>query len=180
MRRISKYFLNGLVFLVPVVATIYVVYAVFMKIDNLFNFPVPGIGFVITILMITVIGFVGSNFLTRKLVHVVDVIFSRLPLIKMIYTSVKDLIGAFVGDQKGFNKPVSVMVSKESNIRVIGFVTKDSLDDLGLSDSVAVYLPQSYNFAGNLIIAPSDGVTPIDTDSGDLMKFIVSGGISAK
>ena len=81
-------------FLVPVVATIYVVYAVFMKIDNLFNFPVPGMGFAITILMITVIGFVGSNFLTRKLVNVVDVIFSRLPIIKMIYTSVKDLIDA--------------------------------------------------------------------------------------
>jgi uncharacterized membrane protein len=180
MRKISKYFLNGLVFLVPVVATIYVVYAVFMKIDNLFNFPVPGMGFAITILMITVIGFVGSNFLTRKLVNVVDVIFSRLPIIKMIYTSVKDLIDAFVGDKKGFNKPVSVMVSQGSNIRVIGFVTKDSLDDLGLSDSVAVYLPQSYNFAGNLIIAPSDQVTPINTDSGDVMKFVVSGGISVK
>ncbi len=180
MKKLTKYFFNGLVFLVPVVATIYVVYLVFVKIDTLFDFPVPGLGFIITILTITAIGFIGSNFLTRKLVHIVDMIFSRLPLIKMIYTSVKDLINAFVGDKKGFKKPVSVTLLPGSNIQVIGFVTMESLNVLGISDSVAVYLPQSYNFAGNLIIVPKKQITPLSADSGDIMKFVVSGGIATK
>ncbi len=178
MKRLTRYFFNGLIFLVPIVATIYVIYIVFVKIDNLFDFPVPGTGFLITIFIITFIGFIGSNFLTRRLIHLVDMIFSRLPLIKMIYTSVKDLISAFVGEKKGFNKPVAVTLLPGSNVRVIGFVTNESLNELGLTDTVAVYLPQSYNFAGNLIIVPKDQVTPLSVDSAAVMKFIVSGGIA--
>jgi len=180
MKRLTKYFFNGLVLLVPAVATIYVVYIVFIKIDKLYDFPVPGMGFVITLLTITAIGFIGSNFLTKKLIQVIDITFSRLPLIKMIYTSVKDLIEAFVGDKKGFRKPVLVRLSPESNIQVIGFLTNESLNNLGLLESVAVYLPQSYNFAGNLIIVPKEQIIPINAESTDVMKFIVSGGIATK
>jgi uncharacterized membrane protein len=180
MKKLTKYFFNGLVLLVPVVATIYVVYIVFVKIDKLYDFPVPGMGFIITLLTVTAIGFIGSNFLTKKLIQVIDITFSRLPLIKMIYTSVKDLIEAFVGDKKGFKKPVLVRLSPESNIQVVGFLTNESLNNLGLLDSVAVYLPQSYNFAGNLIIVPKEQITPINAESTDVMKFIVSGGIATK
>lgn len=180
MKKLTRYFFNGLIFLVPVVATIYVIYIVFVKIDSLFAFPVPGAGFLITIFVITFIGFIGSNFLTKKLVHLVDLLFSRLPFIKMFYTSVKDLIGAFVGDKKGFNKPVSVTLSDGNKIQVIGFVTSEGLDALGLKDCVSVYLPQSYNFAGNLIIVPKEQVTPLSAESAEVMKFILSGGISAK
>lgn len=180
MKKLTKYFFEGLAFLVPVVATIYIVYIIFVKIDKLFNFQIPGMGFIITIITITVIGFIGSNFLTKKLVRMIDIIFSRLPLVKMIYTSVKDLIGAFVGDKKGFNKPVAVTLSPGSNIQAIGFITKESLDEFGLSDSVAVYLPQSYNFAGNLVIVPKEQVTTLNADSADIMKFVVSGGIAAQ
>jgi len=177
MKKLTTYFLKGLAFLVPVVATIFVVYIVFVKIDKLFSFKIPGVGFIITIIAITAIGFIGTNFLARKFVHTVDNLFSRLPLIKMIYTSARDLTSAFVGDRKGF-KPVVVTLLPGSNIQVIGFVTRENLDELGLSDSVAVYLPQSYNFAGNLIIAPKEQVRPLNADSSDIMKFIVSGGIA--
>lgn len=180
MKRLTRYFLNGLLFLVPVVATIYVIYIIFIKIDNLFDFPIPGTGFLITIFIITFIGFIGSNFLTRRLVNLIDTMFSRLPLIKMLYTSVKDLISAFVGEKKGFNKPVAVTLSPNSNVMVIGFVTNESLNELGLADTVAVYLPQSYNFAGNLILVPKEQITPLSVDSVSLMKFIVSGGIAVR
>lgn len=178
MKRFTRYFLNGLVLLVPVVVTIYVVYIVFVKIDNLFKFPIPGVGFILTILTITAIGFIGSNILTRKLVRIIDMLFSRLPFIKMIYTSLKDLVDAFVGDKRSFNKPVSVTLMPGSNVQVVGFITNESLNNLGFLDSVAVYLPQSYNFAGNLIIVPKQQVTLINADSGEVMKFIVSGGVS--
>ncbi len=180
MRRLTRYFLNGLIFLVPVVATIYVIYIIFIKIDSLFDFPIPGTGFIITIFLITFLGFIGSNFLTKRVVHLIDAIFSRLPLIKMIYTSVKDLISAFVGEKKAFNKPVAVTLLPNSNVKVIGFVTNESLIDLGLADTVAVYLPQSYNFAGNLILVPKEQITPLSVDSTSIMKFIVSGGITIR
>lgn len=179
MRRISRYFLEGLLILVPFVVTVFVIYTVFQKIDGLFHFSIPGMGFVATLLLIFLVGFVTSNFLTRKLVALADTLFSRVPLVKMIYSSIKDLLNAFVGDKKSFNKPVQVTLSPDSGVRAIGFVTNDSLENLGIEGSVAVYLPQSYNFAGNLIIVPKDQVTPLDADSGDVMAFVVSGGVSA-
>lgn len=179
MKKLAKYFFEGLLFIVPLVATIYVIYIIFVKIDNIFNFKIPGIGFIITILSVTLVGFFASYFLTRSLMKIVDNMFSRMPLVKMIYTSIKDLIGAFVGEKKSFNTPVLVTISQESNIKIIGFLTRESLANMGLADSVAVYLPQSYNFAGNLIIVPRKQVTPFNFDSGKTMAFIVSGGITA-
>jgi uncharacterized membrane protein len=180
MKRISQYFLQGLLFLVPLVVTVYVIYWVFVRIDGFLNLPVPGLGFIVTIVFITLVGFGASNFFTRNLVHLVDKIFVKLPLVKMIYTAIKDLVNAFVGDKKSFNRPVQVVIDRESNLRVIGFATRDSLDTIGIQGSVAVYLPQSYNFAGNLIIVDREQVVPISADPGEVMKLIVSGGVSSK
>ncbi len=180
MKRLSQYFLQGLLFLVPLVVTISVIYWVFVRIDGVLNLPVPGLGFIVTIVFVTLVGFGASNFLTRNIVHLVDKIFARLPLVKMIYTAIKDLVNAFVGDKKSFNRPVQVVIDRESNLRVIGFATRDSLDSIGIKDSVAVYLPQSYNFAGNLIIVNREQVTPVSADPGEIMKLIVSGGVSSQ
>lgn len=180
MRRLTRYFLEGLLFLIPVVATIYVIYIVFIKVDGLFEFPVPGMGFVVTLLIITAIGFLGSNFLGRGMEGIVDRTLSRLPLVKLIYTSVKDLIEAFVGEKKSFTRPVLVRLFPGSDTGVLGFVTRESLEGLGIPGCVAVYLPQSYNFAGNVIIVRREQVTPLDAAGGDVMTFIVSGGIAAR
>jgi len=180
MKKISQYFLNGLLVLVPVVATVYVVYLIFSKIDGIFRFNVPGGGFLLTVGLILAVGFVTSSLLANKVVLLVDRIFARLPLIAMIYTSIRDLVHAFVGDKRSFNKPVQVAVDANNNIRVLGFVTRDDLNALGIANSVAVYLPQSYNFAGNLIIVDKSLVTPLIGDPGEIMKLIVSGGVSAR
>lgn len=180
MKRITRYFFEGLLVTIPLVATIYVVYIVFIRIDSLFKFQIPGIGFIITLFAIFIIGVISSNFITSRLVRFIERLFTRLPLVKMIYTAIKDLIGAFVGDKKGFNRPVLVTLLPGTNIQAIGFVTRESLDHLGLSESVSVYLPQSYNFAGNLLVVPRTQITPLVVESGDLMAFIVSGGVSSK
>lgn len=180
MKRLSQYFLQGLLFLIPLYVTVYVIYWIFMKIDGFLTLPVPGLGFIATIVFITFIGFVASNFLTRKAVNLVDRTFTRLPLVKMIYGSIKDLVNAFVGDRKSFNRPVQVIVNRESNVRILGFVTREDLEFIGIKESVAVYLPQAYNFAGNMIIVARDQVIPLTADPGDVMKLIVSGGVSAQ
>lgn len=180
MKKISQYFLNGLLVIVPLVATIYVVYIIFSKIDGIFHFDIPGVGFLFTIALIFAVGFVSSNFLAKRLVLLVDRIFAKLPLIAMLYSSIKDLIHAFVGNKKGFNKPVEVALDAENKIRVLGFITREDLDTFGILNSVVVYLPQSYNFAGNLIIVDRSRISPLTTDPGDVMKLIVSGGVSAQ
>jgi uncharacterized membrane protein len=180
MKKISQYFLQGLLFLVPLFVTVYVIYWVFVRIDGILDMPVPGVGFIVTIVFVTLVGFGASNFLTKNIVGMVDKIFARLPLVKMIYTAIKDLVNAFVGDKKSFNRPVQVVIDRESNLRVLGFATRDSLDSIGIQDSMAVYLPQSYNFAGNLIIVDREQVTPMSADPGEVMKLIVSGGVSSK
>jgi len=181
MKTLGRYFLEGLIYLAPVVVTIYLVYLVFTKIDRLFQFSTPGIGFAVTILLITAVGFVVSNFVTRRLARLTDAIFTRLPLVKMIYKAVKDLMGAFVGGPKSFNQPVLVNLASDSHLQAFGFITRRDLDNLGISSGkVAVYLPQSYNIAGNLLVVPAEQVEPLDADPGELMAFIVSGGISGQ
>ena len=179
MKKLTRYFFEGLLFLVPLVATIYVLWLLFTKIDGIFRFKIPGMGFGGTIITVTIIGFIASNFLTKGLVRTMDKALSRLPLVKMIYTSIRDLTGAFVGEKKGFNKPVLVALTPGSSIQVIGFMTREDLGALGLEGKVAVYLPQSYNFAGNLLLVPREQVTPLQAESGHVMAFIVSGGITA-
>jgi len=180
MAKLTRYFLEGLLLLVPLVATIYVVFVILSRIDSIFRFEFPGMGFLVTILTITVVGFISSNFLTKKLVSLLDKMFTRLPFVKMIYTAVRDLMNAFVGDKKSFNRPVLVSLSSTNNVNVVGFLTRESLENIGIMDKVAVYLPQAYNFAGNLIIVSREQVTPLKAESGDIMAFIVSGGVATK
>ena len=179
MQKISQYFLQGLLILVPVVATVYVFYILFAKIDGIFGFDVPGLGFLLTIALILAVGGVSSNLLANSVMLRVDRVFARMPLVAMIYTSIKDLVDAFVGDKKSFNKPVLVALDADNRISVLGFITRENLNNLGIVDSVAVYLPQSYNFAANLIIVDRSRVSPLAADPKEVMKFIVSGGVSA-
>ena len=180
MKRITKYFFQGLLFLVPLVITIYIIYIIFDKIDSLFGFNIPGLGFVVTLIIITAVGFITSNIIISKFVLLIDALFTRVPLIKLLYSSIKDLIQAFVGDKKSFNKPALVKLTPDSNVTILGFITCENLNHVGLAHSVAVYLPQSYNFAGNLVIVPRSQVIPIEADSGNVMAFIVSGGVTSK
>lgn len=114
MKRIGQYFLQGLLFLIPLFVTLYVIYWIFIKIDTVLTLPVPGLGFIVTLVFITFIGFVASNFLTQRIVHLVDRLFARLPLVKMLYTSIRDLVNGFIGDKKSFNRPVQVVVDREN------------------------------------------------------------------
>jgi uncharacterized membrane protein len=178
MRKLLNYFLRGLVLVVPLAITLYVCWVVFVRIDGWLGFSIPGLGFVVTVAVITLIGFLGSNLITRGLVAVVDQTLGRLPFVRLLYTSTKDLLNAFVGEKRRFDKPVLVRLSTASDARIVGFVTQDSLERLGLPGYASVYFPQSYNFAGNLVAFPSSQLEPLDAASADVMAFIVSGGVT--
>ncbi len=171
-------FFNGLFLVVPVAVTIYVVFLVFNVIDGWLNIPIPGIGFILTIGMLVLVGRLASNVFFRGAMGSLEKILTRTPFVKLVYTSLKDLIEAFMGEKKRFDQPVLVTLIPGGHTEAIGFVTRQNLDLLGLEDRVAVYFPQSYNFAGNLLIVPRSQIRPLHADSADIMTFIVSGGVS--
>ena len=150
----------------------------FDHVGKFFRVKIPGLGFLITMVFVTVIGFLVSTVLARGAARLIDNLFSRMPFIKMIYSSIKDLVNAFVGEKKRFDRPVLVALFPESRVQAVGFVTRESLENIGMAESMAVYIPQSYNFAGNLIVVSREQVTPLKLESGKVMTFIVSGGVS--
>ncbi len=184
MRRLINYFLQGLIFLVPIVFTLWAVSSTFLAIDRwigrLIGYPIFGLGFAVMLVGVTVFGFLASNFLTRRLLQFFEQQLDRLPLLRLLHTSIKDLMSAFVGEKRKFNKPVLVDIGGDGRLQVVGFVTRDSMESFGRPDDVAVYFPQSYNFAGQVVIVPRTAVTAIAVDASDAMAFIVSGGVTGK
>ncbi|MHC4117003.1 MAG: DUF502 domain-containing protein [Planctomycetota bacterium] len=184
MRKLVKYFLKGLVIFVPMALTVFIFVLAFTSFDSIFKdldwLPVyfPGLGILLTVALIFLIGFFASNFLGKRLFALVEKIFTGLPLVKLLYSAVKDMIEAFAGDKKSFDRPVIATLAPGGSAKVVGFITRDSLENLGLEDHVAVYTPQSYNFAGNVLLFPKESVTPLDIDSSQAMAFVVSGGVS--
>jgi uncharacterized membrane protein len=178
MRRLVGYFARGLVLLAPLAVTIWICWLVFTKVDGWLGLPIPGAGFVATLVLITLVGFFGSNLLTRSAVGALEALMARLPFVRLLYGSTKDLLNAFVGEKRRFDKPVLVTIVPDGSVRLAGFVTQESLEHLGLSEFVAVYCPHSYNFSGQLYVVSARHVEPLDVASADAMAFVVSGGVS--
>src|SRR5690348_7002558 len=178
MSRLLNYFLRGLVVVVPLALTIYVCAVIFTTIDSWLGLPIRGVGFVLTLVLITLVGFLASGFVTRSLIAALDRTLERLPFVRLLYSSAKDMLNAFVGEKKRFDKPVLVSVSADRAVKVLAFLTSESLVSLGVSDMVTVYMPQSYGFAGHILVVPSDRVERIDADAAAVMAFIISGGVT--
>lgn len=178
MTRLLNYFFRGLIVLAPAVVTVYVFWLIFSAVDRWIGFRVPGVGIVVTIVLITLFGFLTSSVLARWLVKFVDDIFNRLPLVRLVYSSTRDLLDAFVGEKRRFDRPVVVTTSADGVEKAFGFVTQQAMARFGLEDHVTVYLPFSYTFTGVIRIYPTRNVRPLDTDSAELMAFVVSGGVT--
>lgn len=178
MRLLLKYFLQGLLYVAPIGVTVYMVIALIAWMDSLLLINIPGLGFLIIVSFITILGYFGSLFIAQPVIGSVEAFVKKIPLLGMVYTSIKDLTSAFVGKKKKFNQPVLVNLSKDSNLQRLGYVTQPDLSKLGIVDRVAVYFPHSYNISGNLFIVPKDQVTPLNVNGAEFMKFIVSGGVA--
>lgn len=178
LRRLAGYFVRGLVLTVPAALTIWLSWVAIRWVDGLLGVRFPGVGLLATLAAVTLIGALASSYVARALLGSVERLFERLPFVRLLYSSTKDLLNAFVGEERRFKQAVKVALTGDGSVSVLGFVTSESLSDLGLEGQVAVYLPQSYNFAGNLIVVPAGRVTPLVADSTEVMAFIVSGGVS--
>jgi uncharacterized membrane protein len=178
MRKLIAYFLRGLLVTAPVALTLFIVWRVLTLIDGWLRIPIPGAGFAITIVGITLVGYLASNLLARRALAIFEDLMRKLPFVRLLYSSSKDLLSAFVGEKRRFDAPVLVSLQPDGAVKALGFVTSESMDDFGLRDHVAVYLPESYNFAGNLFVVPRSRIQRLDRESADVMAFIVSGGVA--
>lgn len=185
MKQILAYFFQGLLYTVPIAATAYVVLKLVSIADSLFvGVPIvrdiPGLGLLLVLALITIAGWGGSRFLSPRMVELFETALAKVPFLKLIYTSVRDLMKAFVGEKRKFDHPVMVKMDAEGLNNRLGFVTQSDLKSLGLKEMVAVYCPFPYSVMGDLIIVPAVNVTPLDgVNSVDLMKFVVSGGVAS-
>jgi uncharacterized membrane protein len=177
-RKIIRYFFSGTLFIVPLIATAYFIFISFSWLDSLLSLPYPGLGFLIILVAITGFGYFTSNFAFKTFMNWFDHGMNRIPLVKLIYSSIKDLLDAFVGDKKKFSKPVLVEINKENNLYQIGFITQDDLSELGLHEMVSVYLPLSYSVSGLHYIISRERVKPLNISGTVAMKYTVSGGVS--
>jgi uncharacterized membrane protein len=178
-RRFTSYFLKGLVLIVPFAITAYIVYKIFQFLDGLIPYDIPGVSILIILVGTALLGFIGTTFIQAPLISLFEKGIEKVPLLKIIYTSVRDLLSAFVGKEKRFTKPVLVKTNRDTEMYKLGFITQKDLSDLGISEGKSyVYLPNSYNFSGNLFIVDNSLITPIDAPADEIMKFIVSGGIT--
>ena len=178
MSRLINYFLRGLVVVVPLALTVYVCVVIFRTIDSWLGLPIRGVGFVLTLLLITLVGFMASSLITMSLISALDRVFDRLPFVRLLYSSAKDMLNAFVGEKRRFDKPVLVTLSADGSLKAIAFLTSESMSALGVAGHVTVYMPQSYGFAGHMVVVPADRVQRLDADAAAVMAYIISGGVT--
>ena len=138
MRKLIAYFLRGLVVTAPVAITLWVCWALFQRIDGLLHLSIPGAGFVVTIVAITLIGVIASSLVTAGIVSVIESSIEKLPFVRLVDSSTRDLLNAFVGEKRRFDIPVTVSLIPGSGVKVIGFVTRESLENLGIYWNVGV------------------------------------------
>lgn len=177
MRTLTRSFAQGLLVLAPVAITVWVVVFIVTTLDGWLGTSIPGLGVVIAAAGITLIGYLTGNVVGNKLVSWLEAGMQRVPIIKLLYVSLRDLFGAFVGSKRKFDKPVAVEINQHG-LKVLGFLTSERFDDPQLAGHVSVYLPESYNFAGNLIVVPRERVHRLDAEGAEFMAFIMSGGVT--
>jgi len=184
MKSIFNYFFRGLLFVLPIFATFYVILVIINWANNTLNtllfswlpFEIPGLGLISAFILIVLLGMAVSWAFSRPIFSYFESIIARTPLVKIIYTAFKDFTEAFVGDKKKFNRPVLVQLFE--GVDRIGFITEEDLAFLGIETKVAVYCPHSYNFSGNLFLVDSGRLTPLHVNPADAMKFVVSAGVT--
>jgi uncharacterized membrane protein len=178
VRRLFNYFLRGLVVVVPLGVTVWVCWKIFHAIDDLLGFAVAGLGFLIMIVLVTMVGFLATTIVARTLGDAFDGMLARLPFVNLLYSSTKDMLNAFVGEKRRFDKPVLISLTEDGSVKVFGFLTAESLATLGVEGSATVYIPTSYSVAGHVVVVPASRVTRIDADAPEVMAYIVSGGVT--
>lgn len=176
MNKIQKIFISGLISFLPLAVTIYIVYAGVTIVENLLgnflrnilpdNFYIPGFGFLTTLILIFLLGLLLNNFVTAGLLHKLQEKLTEVPLIKVVYSPLRDLMNLFSKNGKNTMQKV-VLVQFDGGKEVLGLVTREHFLDLDPNlrinpEKIAVYVPMSYGLGGYTILVHKNQVTPLN------------------
>jgi uncharacterized membrane protein len=190
MRKIWNTMLTGLVALLPIGLTVYLVYWLALAAERLFS-PVirvivpeslywPGLGLLTGLATMFVVGLAVNAYVVRRALRLSDHLFARIPVVKTIYVAIRDFMRFFPSSGRGSDLKRVVLVPFGPG-KIIGFVTAESGAALGLgpgaSETVAVYLPMSYMVGGYTVILPRELLepTPLSVEAG--MRIALMGGV---
>ncbi|MFC3885227.1 DUF502 domain-containing protein [Bacillus songklensis] len=188
MKFFLKNFINGLLTIVPIILVIYVILRVFTFLDSILGNVlkpylqedyIPGIGILLTVVLITILGWLSTQFFTGKIIQLIDRILERIPLVKTLYSVIKDTFQSFLGEKKSFSQ-VALVTLPHSSMKVIGFVTSEEVEAFAnpLKGHIAVYIPQTFQVAGFTFLIPKEDVEFLDVKPEEAMKFVLSGGVT--
>lgn len=191
---IRKLFLGGLVAVLPLVLTAYILYWIGSFAEGLFGrllrtllsekHYVPGMGLIVGVVVVFAIGVLIHLWFIRSLFAWGNRLLNRIPLVKTLYGSMRDMMGYFGGSDEKAMDQVAMVSLGDGDARVLGVVTRtqfaDLPDGIGTDEEVAVYVPLSYAMGGFTIIVPRSKVRPIDMPFQEAMRFAVTAGMSSK
>lgn len=182
MKKIITLLFQGVLIVAPTALTVFILLKIFFFLDSILativGKDVPGLGLITLIGGLILAGFLGNTFIADPIKKGFNKWLKKVPLVKVIYDSVKDLLGAFVGKKKKFNHPVMVREHETSACYKVGFVTQERIKSLKLNQNLsAVYFPHAYAFSGVVLLVENEYIAPIDAPASEVMKFIVTGGV---
>ena len=190
-KSLLKFFVNGVLTLAPIALVIYVVVQIFQFLDSLLGnqlrkeigdgMYVPGLGLLLTIVLVTVVGWLATHWLSSWFFRWIERLVTRIPFVKTLYKVIKETIESFFGEKKSFSK-VALVTVPNNPMKMIGFITTEDVASLSdsLQDHVAIYVPQTFQVAGITFLVPKEHVEVLDVSPEEAMRFILSGGMSGK
>ncbi len=185
----KKIFVTGLLTILPLAVTLYIFYLIFSGLENLMDGPIkeltgmylPGTGFVVGILIIFLVGFVATSFVGRRLIAYGDLLFQKIPLAKVIYSSVKQIVDAFASRERSLFQRVVLLEYPRAGLYTMGFVTGESRGEVQTrtrEEIINVFVPTTPNpTSGLLILVPEKEVIELDMSVEEGIKLIISGGM---
>jgi uncharacterized membrane protein len=194
MKSIGKIFLTGILTVLPVLATVYLVIWLFNFVDHFLGKPLlwlipdeayrAGMGFLVAVGVIFVVGVLMRAYLVRQIFRWAERLLLEIPLVKSIYGANRDFFGLFAGGEDAKSLRVVSVSLPGTNMRVMGFVTRDDFSDLPPSiagqGEVAVYLPMSYQVGGYTVFIPRIQLREIEMSREDAMRFVLTAGVKSR
>ena len=192
MNKIQKIFVSGLLSFLPLAVTIYIVYAGVSITENLLgqfvrqllpsNAYFPGFGFLTTLVLIFLLGLLLNNFVTAGLIRRIQEKLTEVPLIKVVYAPLRDLMNLFAQGQSQSSLKKVVLVHLAEGKQVLGLVTRENFEDIGLSsqftaNKVSVYIPMSYGLGGYTLLIDKNQLAPVDMAVEKAMSLALTGWI---
>lgn len=190
LRKLGRIFVTGLLTVLPLILTVYFAVWLVTVLEKFFGKQMklllpddwykPGFGLLLAVAIIFLVGVLMHAWLFRRLFRRIELLLLRVPLVRSIYSALRELLGLF-GAQKG--EALQVVLVKLPGANLLGFVTREDCSGLkapGCAGQVAVYLPMSYQVGGYTLFVSRDALTPVDISREDAMRFILTAGLKSQ